>query len=528
MIEAILYFLKTTPSAAQVWAEQRGVPCWIQELPGGWVLLRSAAVDGLLVGSLVPPEAALVEFSTMAAETYLMHPWVVLEAKDGEVCEFDGDQERLPWDCDDDRQVRGLLALSGDRSAELQLRATAADMSFTAVVRDGWTLIPHDDPSMAAEVFGSENPSLALLRVADELHLWLVDDGDPIAAWEWSVQGSLVAIDRLPAGDVGDEIRDILYAARDGIDPFMWVGMHPTPALAQVLASQGGSRDVVPELVRALGLPDAARAHLLAEEDLFTAEDANTVEPSGSVAGAVAGAVIELGRTIAATRTPRRRLWGAIGAAVWVPLAVSLLVLLVRDLVDGREVSWLTWLRSTIALLSLPFAAAAIPHWWRLRGTGQRDASTVPAGFRPGISNTRLGRWLNQRGPSTAACLVLALGFAGIGFAIWGEEAVLRDHGIEVTARVISVDDDITLIEFTDSSGAVIRTHLDSFTPSQPGQTVTVVFDPDDPESVLLAAELRDPLGYIILGGAVVTLLVLAGLTWARAIDWQRVATWLY
>ena len=44
-------------------------------------------------------------------------------------------------------------------------------------------------------------------------------DGDPVAGWDWSVRGALAAVDRAPLGDIGDQMRDTIHAARAGADP---------------------------------------------------------------------------------------------------------------------------------------------------------------------------------------------------------------------------------------------------------------------------------------------------------------------
>lgn len=529
VIDSILYFARTTTETARTWAETRGVPCWIEELPGGWVLLRSATVDGLLAGSSTEPEEALLEWAASASDAYAMTGWSLHGVRDGQVYELDDDLEVLPWEADDDRQVRGLLALRGDHSAELPIIATARDEAVSAVIRSGWTLIAHDHASMATTAYELDDPGLALLRVGDELHLWLVAGGDPIAGWEWSVHGGLAAVDRLPPGDIGDEVRDILYSGRIGVEPFKEVGMHPTPALVQVLGAQGRSVEVAPELVRALGLPDAARAHLLGEVDLAASDDVLTAEPSEHLAGAVADSLMGMGRQVAASRSPRRRMWGAIGGAALIPVALLLLTLLVRDLAYGREVSWWAWIRAAVVLFSIPVCIAAIRHWWVLRGAGQSDASELPSEYRLAPSNTRLGRWFNKRGPSTAVCLILALVWLGVGTYMWMDEAPLREHGVAATARVVSVEHGAALVEFADQQGRSVKANLDSFGTPSVGDTVEVVYDPSDPEQVVLAEEFRSsPLGYTLIGALALGLLALAALTWTRVIDWQRVSDWLY
>lgn len=529
VIDSILYFVRTTTETARTWAETRGAPCWIQELPGGWVLLRSATVDGRLAGSSTEPEEALLEWAASAADAYAMDGWSLHGVRDGQVYELDDDLEVLPWEADDDHQVRGLLALRGDHSAELPIIATARDEAISAVIRSGWTLIAHDHASMATTVYELDDPGLALLRVGDELHLWLVAGGDPIAGWEWSAHGGLAAVDRLPPGDLGDEVRDIVYSARIGVEPFREVGMHPTPALVRVLGAQGRSVEVAPELVRALGLPDAARAHLLGEVDLAASEDVVTAEPSEHLAGAVADSLMGMGRQVAASRSPRRRMWGAIGGAVFIPVAVLLVALLIRDLVVGREVSWWAWVRAVVVALSIPFCIAAIWHWWALRGAGQNDPASVPAEYRVSLSRTALSRWLNQRGPSTAVCLLLALVWLGVGAYMWMDEAPLRERGVAVIARVVSVEHGSPLVEFADQQGRTVQAYLDSFGAPSAGDTVEILYDPLDLEEVALADEYRSgPLGYSLVDALILGLVVLAALSWTRVIDWQRVSDWLY
>jgi len=526
VIDTILYFVRTTTDAAQSWAETRAVPCWIEELPGGWVLLRTATVDEHLAGSPVTLEEALLQLATISGDAYVMDGWSLHGVRDGHAYELDDDLDTLPWEADDDRQVRGLMALRGDHTGELPLLAIAWDEPISAVVRDGWTLIAHDDPAMGVTSCHLDDPGLALLRIGDELHLWLVAGGDPVAGWEWSVDGRLAAAERLPPGAIGDEVRDILHSGRTGVGPFQEVGMHPTSALAQILGSQGRSVEIAPQLVRALELPDAARAHLLGDINLADSKDAVKVEPPENLAGAVADSLAGMGRQVAASRSPRRRMWGAIGGAAFLPVAVLLLTLLVRDLIDGHEMSSRAWLRSVIAVLAVPVCIAAIRHWWVLRGTGQTDPKMLPSEYQ--AVQTRLGRWFNRRGPSTAVCLILALVILGGGIYVWTDEAALRQQGVAAPARVVSMEDDAVLVEFADQQGKSVQAHLDSLGEPVAGEAVEVIYDPSDPEHVVLADELRSPLGYVLFGVLVIALLVLAALTWTGAIDWQRVSDWLY
>ena len=529
MIDAVLYFVRTTTDAARSWAETRGVPCWIEELPGGWVLLRTATVDGHLPGSPATPEEALLELATISGRAYAVDGCSLHGVRDGQAYELDDDLDTLPWVADDDRQVRGLLALRGDHTAELPILAVAREEAISAVVRDGWTLIAHDHNSIATTSYDLDDPGLTLLRIGDELHLCLVaGGGDLVAAWEWSVHGCLAAVDRLPPGVIGDEVRDILYSGRIGVEPFQEVGMHPTPALAQILGSQGRAVEIAPPLVLALGLPDVARAHLLGHSDLADSQDAVRVEPTEHVAGALVDSLAGMGRQVAASRSPWRRVWGAVGGVVVTAIAVLLLALLIRDLVAGREVSWWAWVRAVVVVLSIPLCIAAIRHWWALRGAGQNDPASVPAEYRVSLSRTAPSRWLSQRGPSTTVCLLLALVWLGVGAYMWMDESPLRERGVAVVARVVSVEHGSPLVEFADQQGRTVQASLDSLGAPSVGDTVEVLYDPLALEEVVLADEYRSgPLGYSLISALTLGLVVLAALSWTRVIDWQRVSDWL-
>ena len=110
--------------------------------------------------------------------------------------------------------------------------------------------------------------------------------------------------------------------------------------------------------------------------------------------------------------------------------------------------------------------------------------------------------------------LILVLVCLGGGVYMWTDEAPLRQQGVAAIARVVSVEDDAALVEFPDRQGRSVQAYLDSFGTPAVGEAVEVIYDPSDPEHVVLADEFRSPLGYVLLGASIIALLVLAALTW--------------
>lgn len=112
---------------------------------------------------------------------------------------------------------------------------------------------------------------------------------------------------------------------------------------------------------------------------------------------------------------------------------------------------------------------------------------------------------------------------------MWIDEAPLRERGVAVIARVVSVEHGTALVEFADQQGRTVQAYLDSFSAPSAGDTVEILYDPLDLEEVVLADEYRSgPLGYSLVGALILGLVVLAALSWTRVIDWQRVSDWLY
>lgn len=515
-----MLFVRVPPDQVSAWAGERGVPCWVQQLPGGWVLARTATVGGVLVGSGQSPDDALLEWATRTPDVYLAREAIHC-VRAGRIEVLD-DLVPPPWEADDPRPRRGLVAVRGDQPGAQGLLAHLQAAPAVEVCRDGWTLIPHDDPLWAsAAAVVDDEAGLALMTQGDELRLWLVHDGEPMADWEWSVTGTLAAIDQLPPGELGDEVRDTVFPARFGVDTFDDFGFQATPRLAQALATDAPAAVAVPELVAALGLPDAARAHLLGEIDLADAPDARVSQPAGTVAAAIAGSVSAAELQRASAQSPRRRLWGAVGWAAALALCALLAVLIVDDLRSGTEVSVWTWIRLPLVLLIVPAAILGIRRWWMLRGTGQREPSGQGARHEPRTS------WWYGRGPSTTVVVLVGLAILAVAIGIWISGAPLRDRGIQTTAQVVTLNEDSFTVSFDDRSGSPRTAEIAPWGELEAGDPITIVYDPLDPAHASSLDELNDPVVYIIFAALAAFCLVLALLTWLRVIDWQRVANWL-
>ncbi len=505
------------------WAQARGVPCWIQDLPDGWVLARTATINGALAGSGEPPERALRDWASHTPDAYLVDD-LVRTVRGGEVVEF---SDAPPWETADPRPVRGLVAARGDRTPDLGLLAYLHDEPVAAVFRDGWTLIPDDEPLPAAvDALVERAVGLALLRVGDELRLWLVEDGEPVVDWEWSVTGRLAAVDRLPAGELGDQVRDLLFPARLGVEPLVDAGFVATPALAQALAADGPAHEVAPRLVAALGLPDAARSHLLGEVDLTRASDVRVTEPPTTLARAITSGIEASERQRASTQTPRRRLWGAIGWAASLALCALLLAMIVDDLRSGDEISVWTWLRLPMVVVIIPVALLGIRRWWVLRGTGQRSASELPAVAPRGGDPSRRG-WFHRRGPSTAIAAALGLGCLAAMIGMWIWAAPLRDNGVRTSAEVIAVGEETMTVSFRDRQGNPATTEIGRWGEPRVGDSIVILYEASDPSRAMAMDDFADPSFYIVFGALAGLCLVLALLTWVRVIDWQRVSNWM-
>lgn len=518
-----MLFVRVPADEVVAWTQHDGVSCWVQQLPGGWVLARTATVDGALVGSGKPPDEALRHWTARTPDAYLVQEHTAHGVREGRVETLDGAVGPAPWEADDPRPQRGLVAIPGDRTDDLDLLAHLQAAPASAVFRDGWTLIPHDDPVWASASGVTDGEvGFALATLGDELRLWLIDNGEPVVDWEWSVTGRLVAVDRLPAGELGDEIRDVVFPARLGVEPFDDFGFRTTPRLAQALATDAPAAIAVPELVAALSLPDAVRAHLLGQIDLIDAPDARVSQPADNVAAAIAGSVSAAERRRASAQSPRRRLWGAIGWAAALLLCAMLAVLIVDDLRSGTEVSAMTWVQLAIVVPIVPVAVLGIRRWWVLRGTGQRDVSALGSRF-----EQRPVRWINRRGPSTTVALVFGLAVLALPVGFWIADAPLRDRGVQTTAQVVTVNEDSFTVTFSDRGGTTRTAEIAPWCEPEAGDSIVIVYDPLNPSHASSLDEQNDPVGYIVFTALAALCLVLALLTWLRVIDWQRVSNWM-
>lgn len=110
----------------------------------------------------------------------------------------------------------------------------------------------------------------------------------------------------------------------------------------------------------------------------------------------------------------------------------------------------------------------------------------------------------------------------------WQSDAVLRDGGIEVTARVVVVGEASTSVEWPMLNGQTGTTDITYRSPDlRPGDTVAVVYDPLDPDHAKAVDDLNDVSIYILFGGVAVFCLLTSVLTWFRVVDWQRIDNWL-
>ncbi|MFT4218734.1 MAG: hypothetical protein QM619_16335 [Micropruina sp.] len=522
VVEPALLFLRAPADDVATWAEARGISCWIQQLPGGWVLARTATVDDALAGSGQSPDDALREWGVRMPDAYLMQD-VVRRVRDGRIETVDDGIGPAPWEADDPRPARGLVAVRGDRAEDLGLLAHLQAAPASAVFRDGWTLIPHDDPVWASTaVVVDDDAGLALATLGDELRLWIIYDGEPVADWEWSVTGRLVAVDRLPAGELGDEIRDVVFPARLDVEPLVDFGFRATPQLVQALATDASATIVLPELVDALGLPDAARAHLLGEIELAHAPDVRVSQPAGNLTTAIVGSVSASERRRASTQSPRRRLWGAIGWGASLLLCAVLAVLIVDDLRTGTEISVWTWIRLPLVVLTVPVAVLGIRRWWVLRGTDRRDPFELGAKQEP-----RRRSWWYGRGPSTTVALVVGLAVLALPVGFWIADAPLRDRGVQTTAQVVTVNEDSFTVTFSERGGNTRTAEIAPWGEPETGDPIVIVYDPLNPTHASSLDEQNDPVGYIVFTALAALCLVLALLTWLRVIDWQRVSNWV-
>lgn len=525
----VTYFLHAPQAAVSAWASDRGLPGWIEGLPGGWTLLRTAAVDGQLVGSAWSAEAVLLDSEAVASRAFLADGETTRGVREGRPFGLD-DAEMLPWEADDPRPSRGLAAVRGDVSADLSLLAAALGDPVVAAIRAGWTLILDDTPQAALAVLdsGEYGPTLGLVVRGDVLRLSLLDDGDVRAEWEFGAPGALVASDRLPTGEIGALALELISPTDAGVTPFLELGWPLVHAddLARALANKGPAASVLPPLLRALGLPDAVRAHLIGERDLATERDTITVTSEGSWAASTRRAMRSDWLT-AAARSPRRRMWRAIGGGVYLVGVAALAAVLFPKL----SVEWMDSLWFILGFFTLGIgasvAASAIRKWWVLREPNRLGADGRPRTSTPGWG-ARLRRWINGRGPSSVIAALMALGFAAGGLMQWQSDAVLRDGGIEVTARVVVVGEASTSVEWPMLNGQTGTTDITYRSPDlRPGDTVAVVYDPLDPDHAKAVDDLNDVSIYILFGGVAVFCLLTSVLTWFRVVDWQRIDNWL-
>lgn len=525
----VTYFLHAPQATVSAWASDRGLPGWIEGLPGGWTLLRAAEVDGQLVGTSWSTEAVLLDSAAVASRAFLANGETTRGVREGSPFDLD-DAEVLPWEADDPRPSRGLAVVRGDVTADLGLLAAALGHPVAAVTRAGWTLILDDTPQAALAVLdsGEYGPTLGFFVRGDMLRLWLLDDGDVTAEWEFGAPGALVASDRLPTGEIGALALDLISPTDAGVTPFLELGWPLVHAddLGRALATRGSAASVLPPLLQALGLPDAVRAHLIGERDLATERDTIKVTSEGSGAALTRRATRSEWLT-AAARSPRRRMWGAIGGGAYLVGVAALAAVLFPDLSAEWVDSLWFFLGFVVTGIGATVAASAIRKWWVLRDPNKLDAEGTPRTSTPGWGS-RFKRWIDGRGPSSVIAVLMALGFAAGGLMQWQSDAALRDGGIEVSARVVVVGDASTSVEWPMPDGQTRTTDIKYRTPDlRPGDTVAVVYDPLDPDHAKAVDDLNDVAIYILFGSGAVFCLLAAVLTWFRVVDWQRIGNWL-
>jgi len=525
----VTYFLHAPQATVSAWASDRGIPGWIEGLPGGWALLRAAEVDGQLVGSSWSTEAVLLDSAAVASRAFLADGETTRGVREGSPFDLD-DAEVLPWEADDPRPSRGLAVVRGDVTADLGLLAAVLGDPVAAVIRAGWTLILDDTPQAALAVLdsGEYGPTLGFFVRGNMLRLWLLDDGDVTAEWEFGAPGALVASDRLPTGEIGALALDLISPTDAGVTPFLELGWPLVHAddLGRALATRGSAASVLPPLLQALGLPDAVRAHLIGERDLATERDTIRVTSEGSGAALTRRATRSEWLT-AAARSPRRRTWGAIGGGAYLVGVAALAAVLFPDLSAEWVDSFWFFLGFVAVGIGATVAASAIRKWWVLRDPNKLDADGTPRTSTPGWGS-RFKRWIDGRGPSSVIAVLMALGFAAGGLMQWQSDAALRDGGIEVSARVVVVGDASTSVEWPMPDGPTRTTDIKYRTPDlRPGDTVAVVYDPLDPDHAKAVDDLNDVAIYILFGSGAVFCLLAAVLTWFRVVDWQRIGNWL-
>lgn len=278
--------------------------------------------------------------------------------------------------------------------------------------------------------------------------------------------------------------------------------------------------------IRGPGFHDAARPRLLGEQDLAQAPNAIRVEPDASLRVALARQVNWRDRMKAAARSPHRRGWGAVAAGAYL-VAVAVLAVVLLPSLSSEDWDSLWFVTTFIVLgIGVSVAASTIRRWWVLRDPGKLGAEGLPRAKWEWLS--RLGRWVDGRGPSTLLALLAAVVFGVGGLLQWRSDAPLRDGGTEVVALVVDVSEAGARLEWRTPEGPTVTSRITH--PGQPlraGDTITVVYDPNNPDHVKTAADLDDATIYILFIGLAALCLLAAASIWFRVVDWTRIGDWL-
>lgn len=132
--------------------------------------------------------------------------------------------------------------------------------------------------------------------------------------------------------------------------------------------------------------------------------------------------------------------------------------------------------------------------------------------------------WMNTRLPSTVLCILAAALFGFFGYQEWSADQSLNANGVRIEAVVTQNQGHGVFVSIPLESGATVEVQLGAvYGDPQVGESVPLVYDPQDPTRNKDERALGNPLIPGVAWAASGVFVILALLTWLRVIDWQKI-----
>lgn len=258
------FYVRARGSDVERWAARHGIPGHLRELPGGWTVLGTYQRRGVLAGVDLDARTALVELGSLGREPYLVDQRTLSALRADGGVQATKRPAVLPWEADDRRVRRRLVAVPAPYPR------VPRRVAEHAIKGRRWLVVPNAEPG---DVLGRPSDKdrwvLVLTVQGEEVRLRVFDLGAFEDEWTWNLAPRMVNEDRIPGGVDGEALRDLFDLTQ--VDVVAWEYEWPEhvdqQALQAVVDMRGSSTEVVDALIETLDLPDGTRSLLLATKD---------------------------------------------------------------------------------------------------------------------------------------------------------------------------------------------------------------------------------------------------------------------